>query len=83
MSGKLLENVEQHSYLGIQIDHHFSWNSQVDNVCSKVARLLGFLQRNLRNCPRTLKELSYKQFVLPVLDYGCINLGPTPPYKHQ
>ena len=43
MSGKLLRNVEQHSYLRIQIDHHLSWNSQVDNVCSKAARLLGFL----------------------------------------
>ena len=71
MSGKLLKNVEQYSYLGIQIDHHLSWNSQVDNGCSKAARLLGFLQHNLHNCHRTLKELSYKQLVLPVLDYAA------------
>jgi len=71
MMGKLLKIVEQHSYLGIQIDHRLSWRPQVDYVCSKATRLIGFLQRNLRNCPRELKELSFKQFVLPVLDYGA------------
>ena len=71
MTGKLLKIVEQHSYLGIQIDHRLSWRPQVDYVCSKATRLIGFLQRNLRNCPRELKELSFKQFVLPVLDYGA------------
>ena len=70
MSGKLLKIVKQHSYLGIQIDHHLSWNSQVDYVCSKAMRLIGFLQRNLRNCSKELKELSYKQFVLPILEYA-------------
>ena len=70
MSGKLLKIVQQHSYLGIQIDHHLSWNSQVDYVCSKAMRLIGFLQRNLRNCSKELKELSYKQFVLPILEYA-------------
>ena len=49
-------------------------------MCSKAARLLGFLQRNLRNCPRTLKELSYKQFVLPVLDYAASIWDP---YHHK
>ena len=69
MSGKLLKIIKQHAYLGIQIDHHLSWNSQVDYVCSKVTRLIGFLQHNLRSCSKELKELSYKQFVLPILEY--------------
>ena len=62
MSGKFLKNVEQYPYLGIQIDHHLSWNSQVDNVCSKAARLLGFLQHNLCNCLRNsaINNLSYQ-----------------------
>ena len=43
-------------YLGIQIDHHLSWNSQVDYVCNKEMRLIGFCNviyvtvlKNLRN----------------------------------
>ena len=70
MSGKLLKTVKWHSYLGIQIDHHLSWNSHVDYVCSKVTRLIGFLQHDLRNHSKELKELSYKQFVLLILDYA-------------
>jgi len=31
---------------------------------------IGFLNRNLYACSKTLKELSYKQFVLPILDYA-------------
>ena len=39
-------------------------------VCScKVTRLISFLQRNLSNCSKELKELIYKQLVLPVLEY--------------
>ena len=70
-SGKLLKTVKQHSYLGILIDHHLSWNSQVHYVCSKAMRLTGFLQHNLRNCSKELKELSYKQFVLLILEYAA------------
>ena len=33
-------------------------------------KLIGFLNRNLHTCSKELKELSYKQFVLPVLDYA-------------
>ena len=31
---------------------------------------IGFLNRNLRACSKPLKELSYKQFVLPILEYA-------------
>jgi len=31
---------------------------------------IGFLNRKLCTCSKELKELSYKQFVLPVLDYA-------------
>ena len=33
-------------------------------------KLIGFLNCNLLTCSKGLKELSYKQFVLPVLDYA-------------
>ena len=60
--------VDLHPYLGVQLDHHLSWRPQINYVCSKATRTLNFLRRNLRNCPRNLKEL---QFVLPVLEYAA------------
>ena len=81
MSGKLLKTVEHHIYLGIQIDHHLSWNPQVDYVCSKATsyRLIGFLQCNLCNSSKELKELSYKQFILATsYRICCDSLEPIP-----
>ena len=38
-------------------------NDIVENVLCELG--------NLRNCPKNLKELSYKQFVVPVLEYAA------------
>ena len=71
MAGELLNTVDKHPFLGIQLDHHLSWRPQVNYVCSKATKTVNFLRCNLRNCPKNLKELSYKQFVLPVLEYAA------------
>ena len=49
MSGQVLNIVEQHSYLGVIIDHKLSWRPHVDYVCGKTMKLIGFLNRNLYN----------------------------------
>ena len=67
--GQSLAVIDQHAYLGVQLDHCLFWSPQVKYVCNKAKKILGFLQRNSRHCSRSLRELSYKQFVLPILDY--------------
>ena len=37
--------------------------------CNKPNIILGFLQRCLQHCPIHLRQLAYKQFVLPALEY--------------
>ena len=69
MSNKSLKIVKQYSYLRIIIDHHLSWEPQVNQICNKVTRLLGFLKHNLQNCSQALKELNYKQFIFPEIQY--------------
>ena len=69
-SGQALKIVKQHSYLGVIIDHQLSWKPHVDYVCSKATKQIGLLNHNLHTCPKALKELSYNQFVLPILDYA-------------
>ena len=71
MNGIPLQIVEQHLYLGVYLHHRMSWQPQVDYVCNKANRILGFLWRNLRGSSRTLREASYLHFVLPILDYCC------------
>ena len=64
LSGQDLKIVEQHPYQGVIIDHQLSWTPHVDYVRGKV------MNRNLHACSKPLKELSYIQFVLPILDYA-------------
>ena len=69
MYGSPLVTTEQHSYLGVQLHHKLSWQPQIQYTCNKASKILGFLQRNLRHCPVDLRQLAYKQFVLPILEY--------------
>ena len=71
MSGQVLKIVEQHPYLGVIIDHQLSWKPHVNYIASYEAKQWNnWINRNLRTCSKPLKELNYKQFVLPVLDYS-------------
>ena len=67
--GHTLTLVEQHMYLGVKLDHRLSWRPHIDYVCNKANKLLGFLKRNLQSCTKYFRELSYKQFIIPVLEY--------------
>ena len=69
MKGIPLESVEEHSYLGVTLHHGMSWKPHINNVCNKANRLLGFLKRNLHHCSSNLKEMAYKQLILPSLGY--------------
>ena len=40
MAGEVLNTVDQHPGLGIQLDHYLSWRPQVNYVCSKATRIL-------------------------------------------
>ena len=54
MNGTPLQPVDHHLYLGVYIHHKLSWQPQVDYICNKANRILGFLWRNLRGSPKTL-----------------------------
>ena len=69
MNGTSLAVTEQHLYLGVKLHHRLSWKPHIDYIRNKANRVVGFLLRNLQHCPSHLRELAYKQFVLPILEY--------------
>ena len=80
MNGTILNIVSQHPYLDITLDHKLSWHPHIEILCHKANRTLGFLKCNMYNLPRHLCERSYKQLVLPMLDY-CSSIWN--PYHHN
>ena len=58
MKGHILEKVESVKYLGVTIDKGGSWNNHINNVTASSHKTLSFLQRNLSQCPMSIKKQS-------------------------
>ena len=51
----------------------WNWNTHVSKICTKVNRTLGFLRRNLYQCPLDVNEAAYRGLVRLILEYGiCV-----------
>ena len=73
LEGTVLENVDSIKYLGVTITHDLRWNTDISNMCTKANRTLGFLRRNLYQCPQDVKEAAYRGLVCPISEYGsCV-----------
>ena len=70
MMGRSLESVESHKYLGVEIDRKLSWNKHISAITGKGNRALGFIRRNLHNCPEEVKRQAYYSLVRPHLEYA-------------
>ena len=60
-------------YVGVTVTHDLRWNTHISNMCTKTNRTLGFLRRNLYQCPQDVKEAACWGLVSPILEYGsCV-----------
>ena len=71
LGGQPLDQVDEAKYLGITISDELDWSPHVDFITSKATNTLSFLRRNLRSCPKSLKELAYISLVRSQLDYAA------------
>ena len=65
-----LESILYYPYLKIELLSTLDWSHHFDNKDNKANQTLGFLRRNLSNCPGSIKELAYKALVRPHLEYA-------------
>ena len=66
-----LEAVPSAKYLGIILDQNMKWNQHICHLASKANSTRGFLQRNIKSCPRNVNTMCYKILLHPILEYGC------------
>ena len=64
-----LQETQTHTYLGVDLSHDLTWNSHINRIATKANRTLGFLRRNIYQCPTHIKDMAYKTLVRPILDY--------------
>ena len=71
MNGFPLNCVSGVKYLGVSISSKMSWSDHIDDICTKARKSLGFICRNLRNCPQYVLSQKYTSLVRPILEYAC------------
>ena len=71
-----LEYVDSIQYLGVHIQQDLNWDRHVHHVVTKANRTLGFLSRNLHQCPQSVKAQTYDAMVRPILEYACAAWDP-------
>jgi len=70
INGCNINKVTSAKYLGVTINHDLSWGNHIVIISCKASAVLGFLQRNLRQCSLSIKSLAYLTYVRPILEYA-------------
>lgn len=65
-----LQPVDNSKYLGVTISNYLDWGPHINNITSKATKTLGFQRRNMKNCTRKVKNLTYTSLVRPVVEYS-------------
>ena len=71
MIGQPIISVTQHKYLGVELSGKLTWNEHISAITGKANSSLGFLRRNLYNCPYQIKMQAHHSLVRPHLEYAC------------
>ena len=74
--GVELEQVDSFPYLGVTSKNELKWSAHVSMTAAKANKSLGTIQRNLWNCPKSVKEVAYTSLVRPKLEYTSVAWDP-------
>ena len=70
LKGSVLEQVDDATYLGVEVSKDLSWHKQCNKVATKGNRTLGFIKRNIKAPSRNTREYAYKTLVRPSVEYA-------------
>ena len=69
LDNTILQQVTSNPYLGITLSEDLQWSTHIQNITKKANSTLGFLRRNLKNCPEECRKLAYISLVRSTLEY--------------
>ena len=76
LNNQPIERVSSAKFLGIWISDNLSWNLQVDHICKRARRTIGFIHRAFHSAPISTRRILYLALVRPILEYGCTTWHP-------
>ena len=78
LNSTILKHVTNNPYLGILFSQDLKWGDHIAKICKKANSTVGFLRRNLRNCPSGCKRNACLSLERSVLEYGATLWDPYP-----
>lgn len=69
INNQILEQKHCEKYLGLRMDSHLTWTTQIEHIRNKLATLIGPLRRITRCIPRHVRYTIYNTLVKPHLLY--------------
>ena len=72
LDGHIIQQVPDNPYLGVTLSDNMKWNTHISRVSKKANSTLGFLKRNLKNCPQHSRRTPYLSLVRSTLEYSSI-----------
>ena len=76
LDNTILQQVSSNPYLGLTISEDLTWKTHINNISKKANSTLGFIRRNLKNCPFECRKLAYISLVRSTLEYGSVVWDP-------
>ena len=70
-----IKRVNSTKFLGVQIDANLTWKEHVDDICTKISRTIGVLNRLKETVPRRIHLTLYNTMILPYISYCNIIWG--------
>ena len=77
INNNMVERVSQFNFLGININENLNWNSHLDQMCTRVSKSVGILNKLKQFLPPFILRILYNSIVLPHLSYGILAWGST------
>ena len=75
INNSAIERVTEFNFLGTVIDESLTWNSHIQKISSKIARVIGVLNRLKRFLPCNILKLIYSALIQPHLNFGVLLWG--------
>ena len=76
LDGHILQQVLENPYLSVTISEDLKWGSHISKITKKANSTLGFLKRNLKNCPLNCRVTAYISLIRSTLEYSSVIWDP-------
>lgn len=76
LNDEILQQVTNSPYLGVILSDNMKFEDHISKITKKANSSLGFIRRNLKYCPQSLKQTAYTALVRSILEYSDIVWDP-------